>query len=154
VSRTTPEQIAKNVARIVAVEGPMTGWRIHQVYTKCSGGVGVSYDEFSRSLNRAISAAERQKLIVSDNPYNQTGNKPRTFRLPSQPKVIARQLGPRTVDIVPPAEIAQYRREVSLGAAVSEEELLRRVADLLGLKQLTTDLRNAVVAAKKLRATI
>lgn len=145
-----PDRLVENVVRIVAVEGPMTGWRIHQVYRKCSGRTG-SHDEFTRLVNRAISAAERQKLIVSDNPYNQTGNKPRTFRLPTQPKVVARQLGPRSVDIVPPAEITQYRRQASRGSRVAEDELLRRVAALLGLKEVSTDLRNAVVAAKKLQ---
>jgi hypothetical protein len=72
--------------------------------------------------------------------------------LPGQPKFIARQLGPRSVDIVPPAEIAEYRRQASLGTAGSEEDVHRYVADLLGLKQITTELRNVIIAAKKIQA--
>ncbi|OKH78010.1 helicase SNF2 [Mycobacterium sp. SWH-M3] len=149
ISQTAAAQIAKNVARIVAVEGPMTGWRIHEVYKKCSGG-RETHDEFSRMLNRAISAAERNRMIVSDNPSNQTGNKPRTFRLPSQPRALARQLGPRTIDIVPPAELAQYCSDAAGGASPTDEEVLRRVAKALGINQLTTDVRNALLAAARL----
>ena len=53
----------------------------------------------SRLLNRALSAAERGERIVSENPFNQSGNKPRTFRLPGQSSAVARELGPRTIDI-------------------------------------------------------
>ena len=100
ISQTPADRIIDNIVRIVGVEGPVTGWRIHQVYRK-SAGSGESHDEFSRLINRAISAAERRQRIVSENPFNQTGNKPRTFRLPSQSSAVARELGPRTIDIVP-----------------------------------------------------
>ncbi|UQX11406.1 DEAD/DEAH box helicase [Candidatus Mycobacterium methanotrophicum] len=150
VAGVTLERVVKNVVRIVAVEGPVMGWRIHQVYKKCSDS-SDSHEEFTRLVNRAISAAERQQLITSENPLNQPGNKPRTYRLLSQPKVIARQRGPRSVDIIPPAEMVEYRHRVSLGAAVSEEEVLRRVVNLLGLNVITNDLRRAAAAAKKLQ---
>jgi hypothetical protein len=149
IAQTPPDRVIDNVVRIVTVEGPVTGWRIHQAYKKCSTGQ-ESHDDFSRLLNRAISAAERRQLIVSDNPFNQTGNKPRTFRLSSQPRAVARELGARTIDIVPPAEVAQYCREASAGADLSDDELIKRVGKILGVKRPATDLRNAVLAAKRL----
>lgn len=149
ISQTPADRVAENVARIVAVEGPVTGWRIHEIYKKSSGG-RESHDVFSRLLNRAISAAERGRLIVSDNPFNQTGNKPRTFRLRNQPQAIVRQLGPRTIDIVPPVELAQYCREVANGEPLAEDEMLLRVAKLLGLNQVPPSDRNALLAAKRL----
>lgn len=149
ISRTAANQIVENVVRIVSVEGPMTGWRIHQVYKKCAPG-RESPDEFSRLLNRAISAAERSQRIVTENLFNQTGNKPRTFRLPGQPSAVARELGPRTIDIVPPAEVVQCCRKAAAGEDLSNDELIKRVGMLLGIRQLTTDLRNAVLAAKRL----
>lgn len=149
ITQTPADQIVENVIRIVSVEGPMTGWRIHQVYKKCAPG-RESHDEFSRLLNRAISAAERRRRIVTENPFNQTGNKPRTFRLPAQSTAVARELGPRSIDIVPTAEVVQYCRNATAGEVPSDDELIRRVGRMLGIRQPTTDLRNAVLAAKRL----
>lgn len=151
ISQTSDDRIVATVVRIVDAEGPLTGWRIHQVYRQCSAGQESS-DEFSRLLNRAISAAERRRLIVSENPYNQSGNKPRTFRRPSQISSVARQLGPRTISSVPPAEVMQYCRTVSGGnAALSDAELVKRVCTLLGVSA-GLDVRDAVVAASRLLA--
>ena len=47
--------------------------------------------------------------------------KPRTFRLPDQPQVVARHLGPRTFDQVPPAELAHVMREAA--SSVGWEDL-------------------------------
>ncbi|OYN79552.1 DEAD/DEAH box helicase [Mycolicibacterium sphagni] len=150
ISQTSADRIIDNVVRIVDAEGPMTGWRIHQVYMKCAPG-RESYDEFSRLLNRAISAAERRQLIISENPFNQTGNKPRTFRLSTQASTAARELGPRTLDIVPPHEVVQYCRKASGGrGSISDGELIKNVGNLLGNTQSATDLRKAVMAAKRL----
>ncbi len=153
LSQTSPDRIIDNVVRIVDVEGPMTGWRIHQVYKKCARG-RESHDEFSRLLNRAISAAERNQRMVSENPYNQTGNKPRTFRLAGQSTAVARELGPRTIDIVPPSEVLQYCRSVSADQTLSEGELISRVGKLLRHPQVATEMRNAIVAAQRLGAKI
>lgn len=146
IGQTPSDEVAKTIVRIVAVEGPMTGWRIHEVYKKCSGS-RESHDVFSRLVNRAISSAERNRMIVSDNPLNQTGNKPRTFRLSSQPRALARELGPRTIDIVPPAEIAQYWLDVPGDASIAEDEALQQVVKGLGIKQVTPHVRNVLLGA-------
>ena len=101
-------------------------------------------------MNRAISAAERHQRIVADNLFNQSGNKPRTFRLSGQSSAVARELGPRTIDIVPPAEVVQYFRKAAAGEVLSDDELIKRVGRLQGNWQPTTELRNAVLAAKRL----
>jgi hypothetical protein len=151
---TTPlSVIAANVARIVKAEGPILGWRLHDVYRKASVG-REPQEGFSRILNRAITLAERRRLIVSDNPFKQEGIKPKTFRLPSQPKVLARQLGPRTVDVVPPAELAHHFADLATtGGAASEEELFQNVQELLGLTQLTDNARAVLEATRELAVT-
>lgn len=136
----------ENVQRIVSVEGPMTGWRLHAVYQRQSasdmGG------DFSKILNRAISSALRDGVVLSDNPLNQAGNKPRTFRVPDQSESGPRQLGTRFLAVVPPSEVAQYRSVVLGGEEISDDELLSRVAVLLGLRELTASDTSAVLAAK------
>lgn len=149
ISQTPADRIIDNIVRIVGTEGPLTGWRLHQVYRKCATG-REPHDEFSRLLNRAISAAERHQRIVSENPLNQSGNKPRTFRLRNQSSTVARELGPRTIDIVPPSEVLQYCRKVSAGQSLSAGELAERVGRLLRNKQVMNDLQNAVLAANRI----
>ena len=149
ISQTPADRIIDNIVRIVGVEGPLTGWRLHQVYRKCATG-RESHDEFSRLLNRAISAAERQQRIVSENPMNQSGNKPRTFRLRNQSSTVARELGPRTIDIVPPREVQQYCLTVSAGQSLSAGELVERVGRLLRNKQVMNELQKAVLAAQRI----
>ncbi|WP_326546476.1 hypothetical protein QGN32_23100 [Mycolicibacterium sp. ND9-15] len=153
ISQTSADRIVDILIRIVGVEGPVTGWRIHQVYRKCAT-VRESHDDFSRLLNRVISAAERKGAIVSENPLNESGNKPRTFRLPSQPSVVARELGTRTIDIVPSGEVLQYCRSVSAGQGLSENDLIERVGKLLRNRHLVSELREAVAAAKRIDARI
>lgn len=148
ISQTPADRIIDNVVRIVGVEGPVTGWRLHQVYRKCATG-RESHDEFSRLLNRAISAAERRQRIVSENPLNQSGNKPRTFKLRNQSSTVARELGPRAIDIVPPSEVQQYCRTVSAGQSLPENELIERVGKLLRNRQAMSELRRAVVTAQR-----
>ena len=107
--------------------------------------------EIARLLNRAIAYAERQGHIVSDNPLNAPGLKPHTFRLPSQPEVVPRELGPRSLDLVPAAELAYHLEDLSLDDDLqSEEELFREVLDRLGLIRLTEKGRSVLAAATAL----
>ncbi len=147
VADTPLAEMVANVVRIVESEGPILGHRLHQVYVRAAGGQRVGR-EIARLLNRAIETAERQGLIVSDNPLNEPGIKPKTFRVTGQPAVSPRQLGVRSLDMVPPAELAHHL--VELGAAdewVTEEELFRGVLGRLGLKRLTDNTRSVLSSA-------
>jgi hypothetical protein len=37
ISQTSAYRIIDNIVRLVGVEGPVTGWRIHEVYKKVRG---------------------------------------------------------------------------------------------------------------------
>lgn len=151
ISDTTEARVIEAVVRIVGVEGPVTGWRIHEVYQQCSPRKEPR-DEFSRILNRAISAAERSKRMVSENPLGQTGNKPRTFKLLSQSTAVARALGPRTLDVVPVSEMVAYSRIVlASGAELSDAEFVSRIGVLLGIGA-SSDLRYRALTAKRILA--
>jgi hypothetical protein len=109
--------------------------------------------EIARLLNRAIMLGERRGQIISDNPLNESGVKPRTYRLPTQPAVVPRHLGPRSLELVPPAELAHHLTDLSLGDDTqSEEELFRAVLDRLGLRRLTDNVRAVLGGALGLAA--
>lgn len=150
ISRDSEAHVVKHVVEIVRVEGPLTGWRIHQVYWKCLDQ-SESHDDFARLLNRAISAAERRGLVVSENPLNQSGNKPRTFRLPSQAPALVRELGPRTLGVVPPRELKLLWAEVDRDESMSNEDVFALIGKKLQIPQLSAADRSALGAARRLR---
>ncbi len=150
VSTTPLETMVANIVRIVECEGPILGLRLHQVYVKASGGRRVGR-EIARQLNQAITLAEKRGLIHSENPLGEAGVKPKTFRTPAQPRVDARELGSRTLDSVPPAELAQHLSDVASGdVSLTDEQLFRAVLDLLGLKRLTENARGVLGSAMEL----
>ena len=152
LNQTTLDVMAANVVRIVAAEGPVLGHRVHNAYRDAYGGHRVG-KEIASLLNRAITLGERRGQIISDNPLNEAGVKPRTYRLPTQPPVVPRHLGPRSLDLVPPAELAHHLADLSLGDDTqSEEELFRAVLDRLGLKRLTDNVRTVLGRALGLAA--
>ena len=152
LNQTTLDVMAANVVRIVAAEGPVLGHRVHNAYRDAYGGHRVG-KEIARLLNRAIMLGERRGQIISDNPLNESGVKPRTYRLPTQAAVVPRDLGPRSLELVPPAELAHHLTDLSLGDDTqSEEELFRAVLDRLGLKRLTDNVRAVLGGALGLAA--
>lgn len=141
--------LVANVVRIVEVEGPVLGHRLHDAYRIAYGGQRVG-KELARMLNQAIELAVRRGHIVSDNPLNEPGVKPRTFRSPSHPEVVVRELGPRTLNAVPPSELAAHLAEFAGVGELSDDELYRAVLDVLGLKRLTDNVRSVLSDALKL----
>jgi very-short-patch-repair endonuclease len=104
--------IIAGLVEVVAVEGPIVGHRLHTVYVQAAAGQRVG-SQIAKVLNSAVSAAVRQGRLVQDDPLGETGVKPRTFRLPHQPAARVRELGPRTFDQIPPAELAAIMQHVS-----------------------------------------
>ncbi|HEV2782295.1 MAG TPA: AAA domain-containing protein [Actinophytocola sp.] len=146
----TRAQLVDGLRAIVAVEGPIVGHRLHAVYVKCSGGRRVG-KLMANALNTAIAAAVRDGILVEENPLQSQGLRSRTYRLPDQPSVRVRTLGPRAFEHLPPAELAAM---LSLAATVTgwsdEEALYRTTLDLLGLKRLTPNISDHLRAVRTL----
>lgn len=139
-------ELIANVVQIVEVEGPVLGHRVHDAYRDAYGGHRVGR-ELARTLNQAMELAVRRGQLVADNPLDEPGVKPRTFRLPTQPPVVVRQLGLRSLNLVPPAELAAHLAEFAGIEDLSEDELFRAVLDVLGLQRLTENARSVLSAA-------
>ncbi|MGO4598509.1 AAA domain-containing protein [Terrabacter sp. 2RAF25] len=129
--------VVEGLRAIVEAEGPVVGFRLHQRYVLSSGGHRVG-KQIARALNAGLSEALRQGILVSDNPLNASGLKPRTYRLPESAAVLVRRLGPRTLEQVPPLELAHVVHQT---AAVtgwdSTEVLFRDVLHRLGRDRLS-----------------
>ncbi len=111
VDETSPERLVENVVCLVDVEGPITGFRLHEAYIEASGDEDDV--ETARALDNAIARAESKGLIRSDNPLGAEGVRPRTFRLPNQPEVLPREMGPRSPTHIPPDELEYHLPELS-----------------------------------------
>lgn len=135
-------QLIEELVEIVTVEGPVLGERMQRAHVKAARGQRVGR-QIAKALNSAIHAAVRQGLLVTDNPLEESGVKPLTYRLADQPLARVRDLGPRTLDLVPPLELAEVLTGCSEGTGWEEEELLfRAVLDQYGLRRLTTNTTN------------
>jgi very-short-patch-repair endonuclease len=146
VLHATTRQLVDGLVAITAVEGPVVGHRLHNAY------VQASQDPWrgrliANALNSAITTAVHYGLLVEDNPLSEPGAKPRTYRLPDQPAVRPRLLGPRPFEHIPPRELATMITLVARHHGWdSEETLYRATLDLLGLRRLTITIIDRLAA--------
>lgn len=130
--------IIATLRAITELEGPVVGSRLHHAYVTASGGRRVG-KQIAHTLNGALSAAVRRGDLASDNPLNVSGLKFRTFRRPGTAEVVVRELGPRSLDEVPPLELATL---LCSTAAVtgwdSTETLFRETLRRLGRDRLSS----------------
>jgi len=145
--KATRAQLIQGLLAIVAAEGPVIGYRIHSAYVKASEGQRVS-KQIARELNSAITSAVRRGFFIGDNPLGEPGVKPQTFRLPEQPPVHIRALGPRSLYEVPPSELAAVLSQLAEEHGwYPEETLFRATLDQLGLKRLTVNVTDRLQPA-------
>ncbi|CAL8971697.1 hypothetical protein TESS_TESS_00288 [Tessaracoccus sp. O5.2] len=75
----------------------------------------------------------------------------RTYRLPEQPEFRVRDLGPRTLDEVPPRELVEIMRRIrEANPAADDEQLLRETLRLYDRVSLTQAARAVLVPALNL----
>jgi hypothetical protein len=141
---------------IVAVEGPVLGHRMHSVYVRSSEGQRVGH-QIAKMLSSAAAAAVRHGRIVQDDPLHESGVRPWTFRLPDQPSVDVRELGPRPFEHVPPAELAAVMHAAGeLVGWDDSEQVFRATLDRYGVRRMGPHVRARLAAvvplAQRLRA--
>jgi len=147
VATASRREIMDGLLRLVEAEGPVLGNRLHTAYVRASGLIRVT-KLVAGELNKAISQAVREGLLVEDNPLAENELKQRTYRLPDQPQVRTRRLGPRSFDEVPPLELVALLDHVGERAEVGAQ---RAVLELLGLKRLTDNVRSRFAAVEAIR---
>ena len=148
-STATPSELLTGILEIVGLEGPIVGHRLHEVYIKASGGQRVGR-ESSRILNSTISKAVATKQLVADNPLEGSGMKPKTFRLPNQPEVRLRHVGPRSLEHIPPTELASLMGVLRKRHKYDQEALMRATLDAIGLKYMTLGVREKFLEVQTL----
>lgn len=98
----SPAEIVAGLVEIVAVEGPVLGHRLRSVYAAAGQAAGP---RIGGILDAALASAVGEGLLLQDAPLGEPDVRARTYRLPDQP-IVPRELGPRSFDQIPPAELA------------------------------------------------
>jgi very-short-patch-repair endonuclease len=151
VAGASRRELLHGLVRLVETEGPVLGNRLHTAYVRASGAIKVT-KQIASELNRAIAQAVREGLLVEDNPLGESGVKPRTYRLPTQPEMRMRHLGPRSFEELPPRELAALLDYIAERDGNSGEEALQRaVLELIGLKRLTDNVKSRFAVVQVLR---
>jgi hypothetical protein len=122
------------LAEIVAAEGPVLSSRAYALYNRAAGGRKLT------TIARAplSSAAYRLRMagrIEIERPEDASGQGEEVLRPADSPPVRVRELGPRTLDEVPLAEVAELMDRLCTAGAI---DLKRAVLDTYGLVRLTT----------------
>jgi hypothetical protein len=110
---------------IIAAEGPLQAARAYALYNRASGGKKLTTTARAPLSSAVHWLAQQRDITMVDD----------VVRMPDQPAVRVRELGPRTLEEVPLDEIAELMRR--LGAR-DEAALKRGVLQAYGLVRLTT----------------
>jgi dethiobiotin synthetase len=135
---TQRPQIMQAMLEIVGTEGPMTATRAYSLYNRASGGRKLTSVARAPLSSAVYWLAREGKLALTREPdIPWQGDD--LVRLPDQPAVRVRELGPRDLDEVPLDEIAELvKRMRSERGTADPTDLKRAILSAYGLKRLTS----------------
>jgi hypothetical protein len=136
--RSTPRpQIMQAMLEIIDAEGPMTATRAYSLYNRASGGRKLT-SVAKAPLSSAMYWLAREDKITLTREADIPWQGDDMVRLPDQPAVRVRELGPRSLDEVPLDEIAELVRLIRAERGTSDPtDLKRAILTTYGLVRLT-----------------
>ena len=136
--RNTPRpQIMQAMLEIIDAEGPMTAARAYSLYNRAAGGRKLT-SVAKAPLSSAIYWLAREEKITLTREADIPWEGDDMVRLPDQPAVRVRELGPRTLDEVPLDEIAELVKLIRAARGNADAtELKRAILSAYGLVRLT-----------------
>jgi hypothetical protein len=139
--RAGREAIGPVLLEIVHAEGPILADRAYRLYLKASGGKALT------SIARAPLSGAAFRLRQAGAIEFDDGAE--VLRPAGTAEVRVRELGPRTLDEVPPEEVAELMRRLRAAGAT---ELPRAVLDTYGLVRMTAKAEEYLAYAEGLSA--
>jgi hypothetical protein len=137
--RNTPRpQIMQTMLEIIDAEGPMTATRAYSLYNRAAGGRKLT-SVAKAPLSSAIYWLAREEKVTLTREGDIPWQGDDMVRMPDQPPVRVRELGPRSLDEVPLDEIAELVRLIRGSRGTGDPtELKRAVLNTYGLVRLTS----------------
>jgi dethiobiotin synthetase len=137
--RNTPRpQIMQTMLEIIDAEGPMTASRAYSLYNRAAGGRKLT-SVAKAPLSSAVYWLAREEKVTLTREADIPWQGEDMVRMPDQPAVRVRELGPRSLDEVPLDEIAELVKLIRGSLGTSEPtEMKRAVLTTYGLVRLTS----------------
>jgi hypothetical protein len=132
----TVPQLVHGMVRIATAEGPLLEDRLYALYAR-AGDLGRIYDHTRRRFTTALAHAKSEGILaIETEVFGDSEEK--VIRLPTQPRVIVRSRGTRSLHEVPASELAEVMLEIRVNHdLISREELFRALLEEYELKRLT-----------------
>ena len=130
---------------IVNVEGPVVCRRAYSLYNKAAGNARLGR-QIVHVLNRAIYRATKTGRLVQNDEQKRGGQINQVVRVTGSAAVNVRERGPRSLEEVPPLEIAAVREKLLQdNPDLEEEQLVRQLAAVYGIVRKTVQVRKMLL---------
>lgn len=141
--------VAEGLRQIIEAEGPMVSKRAYDIYLR---GCGIQRmgRKLKSLMNKALQYQITNKRVILHDETKTGGIIYSTVRLASQPKVICRELGPRSIHEIPLSELGEVMRmcmESNGNNFENDSDCFRSVLNVYGLKRMTTETRKRLEVA-------
>jgi hypothetical protein len=140
--RAGRETIGPALLEIVHAEGPILADRAYRLYLRASGGKALTSIARAPLSGAAFRLRQAGAIEFADGAE--------VLRPAGTGEVRVRELGPRTLDEVPPEEVAELMRRLRAAGAT---ELSRAVLDAYGLVRMTAKAEEYLAYAEELSQT-
>lgn len=144
------EVIGPVLLEIVAAEGPVLASRAYRLYNRAAGGKALTTIARAPLSGSAYRLRQAGAIELDEEPAA-TGEDDELLRPAGSAPVRVRELGPRTLDEVPRAELVALMQRL-LAAGRTEDELPRAALDAYGLTRMTARAQAALRTAGALAA--
>ncbi len=126
---------------IVSAEGPMVCRRAYSLYNKAAGNSRLG-SQIVQVMNRAIYRAVKLGRLVQNDEQRRGGQINQVVWVAGSPEVDVRDRGPRSLEEIPPSEIAAVRKKLLQDVPdLDEDQLLRQLAAVYGIVRKTAQVR-------------
>ncbi len=133
------DEVAQFLNGIIAVEGPIFRTRLFQIYSRAAG-LGRVGRNVRISLEQALNHLITKRMVVAHDELENPDDDNPVLCLSTQPEAILRTRGPRSLEEIPPSEIALLMRLINKEDQwLGKEELYREVLSRYELSRLTSD---------------
>lgn len=138
-------ELMEGLVEIISVEGPMTCRRAYALYNRAAGNSRLGR-QILHVMNRAIYRAIRLGRLQQNDERRRGGQINQIVRVAGSPEIRVRERGPRTLEEIPPMEIAAVREMIVANEPLlDEDQLVRRLAGVYGIGRVTSQIRKLLL---------
>jgi very-short-patch-repair endonuclease len=139
-------ELMEVLIEIVSVEGPVICRRAYALYNRAAGNSRLG-KQIVHVMNRAIYRAVKLGRLQQNDEQRRGGQINQIVRVAGGPAASVREKGPRTLEEVPPLEIAGIRDMIAeSNPSLDEDEVVRHLAAVYGVGRVTSQIRKLLLA--------